>query len=239
MLLFMRSMTRALALLVVPFAAACGGESQPLGGSNAQAATAQAATAQARQAAGDYAAPRAGRIDAGYQLGSANAPVVVVEFSDFGCPYCGQFALRTFPELHREYIEAGLVRWRYIPVSFGFAGGALMGAAAECAGQAAGADGFWRAHDILYRHQTALRGPEALDRMLGFLADEGFDPDQLNACIREPATVATLEANNRVAEEWFVRGTPSFLVNGAPMSGALPTDFFRTILDTTLDPSGL
>jgi protein-disulfide isomerase len=229
----MRPMTRALALLVVPFAAACGGESQPLGGS-----TAQAATAQARQAA-DYDAPRAGRIDAGYQLGSPDAPVAVVEFSDFGCPYCGQFALGTFPDLHREYIDAGLVRWRYIPVSFGFAGGALMGAAAECAGQAEGADGFWRAHDVLYRHQTALRGPEALDRMLAFLAEEGFDREQLNACIREPATVATLEANNRVAEEWMVRGTPSFLVNGTPMSGALPSDFFRIILDTTLDPSGL
>jgi protein-disulfide isomerase len=230
----MRSMTRALAILALPLVAACGGESQPLGGGSAQAAT-----AQARQGAGDYAAPRAGRIEAGYQLGAPDAPVVVVEFSDFGCPYCGQFALGTFPDLHREYIEAGLVRWRYIPVSFGFAGGALMGAAAECAGRLEGADGFWRAHEALYRHQTALRGPEALERMLGFLDAVGLNPADINACIREPATAATLEANNRVAEEWFVRGTPSFLVNGAPMSGAMPTDFFRTILDTTLDPSGL
>jgi protein-disulfide isomerase len=198
--------------------------------------SAAVSTAQARQAVG----PRTVQaISVGYRLGSPDAPIAVVEFSDFGCPYCGRFAITTFPDLRREYLETGLVRWRYVPVSFGFAGGALMGAASECAGRQAGEDGFWRAHEVLYRHQGALRGEDALDRLLVWLAEEGLDADRLRACIRDPATAAALQANNRVAEEWFVRGTPTFLVNGAPMSGALPTDFFRKVLDTALDPSGL
>jgi len=185
------------------------------------------------------AAPHAGRVEVGYSLGSADAPVAVVEFSDFGCPYCGRFALSTLPELHRDYIEAGLVRWRYVPVSFGFAGGALMGAGAECAGRFGGDEGFWRAHEVLYRHQTALRGADAMERMLGYLSETGLDAERVEACIREPSTAAALEANNQAAQEWMVRGTPTFLVNGTPMSGALPTAFFRKVLDTALDPSGL
>jgi protein-disulfide isomerase len=227
-------LTRLLVLCLFPTLWACDSGSRS---SDAEAATLQRPTRTA--APGAPSLLHAGRIEVGYRVGAADAPVVVVEFSDFGCPYCGRFAVGTFPELYREYIEAGLVRWRYIPVSFGFAGGALMGAAAECAGRLGGDDGFWMAHDVLYRHQAALRGADALDRMLGWLAEEGLDPVQVQACIRDPATASALQANNRVAEEWLVRGTPTFLVNGVPMSGALPTDFFRKILDTALDPSGL
>jgi protein-disulfide isomerase len=223
-----------IALAVLPVLWACGDDARGV-----RNASAETASVQAQDRGAQAARPHAASIEVGFQLGAADAPVVVVEFSDFGCPYCGRFAIGTFPELHREYIDAGLVRWRYVPVSFGFAGGALMGAAAECAGSLAGDEGFWRAHDLLYRHQTALRGADALDRMLGWLAEAGFDRAQVDRCIRDPATAGALEANNLVAEEWFVRGTPTFLVNGTPMSGAMPTDFFRKVLDTALDPSGL
>jgi protein-disulfide isomerase len=224
---------RLVPLLVLPLAWACGNDGQSLGGSSAEAATVQG------QAASSYPAPDAGRLVVGYRLGSPNAPVAVVEFSDFGCPYCGQFARTTFPALQTRYVDAGLVRWRYVPVSFGFAGGAIMGAGAVCAAAQGGEDGFWKTHDILYRHQTALRGPDALGRMLDFMGEAGLDRGAMEACIRDPATAATLEENNRVAAEWFVRGTPTFLVNGTPMSGALPTEFFRKVLDTALNPAGL
>lgn len=221
------------ALFLAPSLLACGGDGASLGGAPAEAAVTQGRSRVTVDA------PHAGRVEVGYSVGSPNAPVAVVEFSDFGCPYCGRFAVSTFPDLHREYIEAGLVRWRYVPVSFGFAGGALMGAAAECAGRAGGDEGFWRAHEVLYRNQTALRGGDALERMVGWLAETGVDADRLQSCIREPGTAAAIEANNRAAQEWMVRGTPTFLVNGTPMSGALPIDFFRKVLDTALDPSGL
>lgn len=194
---------------------------------------------QAAQVRGASSPDAAVQMDAGYRLGADDAPVAVVEFSDFGCPFCGRFALSTFTELQREYIEPGLVRWRYVPVSFGFAGGAVMGAAAVCAARIDGEDAFWRAHDVLYRHQGGLRGADVFERTLHYLGEAGLDRERLGDCIRDPETAAVLEANNRLAEEWFVRGTPTFLVNGAPMSGALPTEFFRKVLDTALDPSGL
>jgi protein-disulfide isomerase len=178
-------------------------------------------------------------IDLGHTLGRPDAPIAVVEFSDFGCPYCARFARTTLPRIMQDYIDAGLVRWRYVPVIFGFAGGELMGAAAECAADQGGAEAFWRAHDLFYSRQTALRGEDARPRLLDWMAEQGLDRDRLDACIDAPATRERLQTHNLAAQGWFVRGTPSFVVNGVPMSGAMPYEFFRMVFATVLDPSGL
>lgn len=178
-------------------------------------------------------------VDVGYTLGHASAPVAVVEFSDFGCPYCARFATTTLPEIREEFIAAGTVRWRYVPVTFGFAGGELMGLAAECSAQLGGPETFWKVHDLFYERQVALRGENARERMLEWLPELGLDRDRLDACMRAPETRQTLDRNNEASAGWFVRGTPTFVVNGVPMSGAMPMDFFRKVFSTALDPSGL
>ena len=175
----------------------------------------------------------------GHTLGDPAAPVAVVEFSDFGCPYCARFARSTLPELQQEFIEAGLVRWRYVPVTFGFPGGQLMAAAAECAADQGGAPAFWRAHDLFYQRQVALRAEGARPRLLEWLSEEGLDRAELEACLDDPSIQERLNAHNAAAQQWFVRGTPTFVVNGVPMSGAMPTEFFRRVFRTVLDPSGL
>lgn len=182
---------------------------------------------------------RAAEIDFGYTMGRDDAPIAVVEFSDFGCPYCARFARATFPDVRSEYVEPGTIRWRYVPIVFGFPGGELMGAAAVCAANQGGEPMFWRVHDVLYERQTALRSPDARPRLLDWIAELGVDRGALDACIDAPETAATLEAHTRAAIEWYVRGTPTFLVNGVPMSGAAPMEFFRRVFDTMLDPSGL
>src|SRR5690606_28569884 len=55
----------------------------------------------------------------GYAAGPADAPLTVVEFSDFGCPYCARFALESYPQLEREFVEGGMVRWVYVPFVMG------------------------------------------------------------------------------------------------------------------------
>lgn len=223
----------ALALLAVSaLAAGCDVSDASANGAAADRLADQ--RAQAAAVAGEGAT-----VTAGYTLGSADAPVAVVEFSDFGCPYCARFARTTLPELRSDYVREGVVRWRYVPVTFGFRGGELMGAAAVCAGEMAGSEGFWRAHDLLYRNQTALRGEDARPRLLTYLAEMGLDRDRVDACLDDASTARILAENTRLAQEWFIGGTPSFVVNGVPMSGALPTEFFRKVFATVLDPSGL
>lgn len=178
-------------------------------------------------------------VDIGHTKGDPDAPIAVVEFSDFGCPYCARFARTTLPEIQRDFIDEGLVRWRYVPVTFGFAGGELMGAAAECAARQGGSHAFWEVHDLFYARQVALRGGDARPRLLDWLAELGLDRAELDVCIDDPATHALLERHNQESQRWFVRGTPTFIVNGVPMSGALPIDFFRQVFATMLDPSGI
>lgn len=181
----------------------------------------------------------AASIRVGHTMGDAGAPIAVVEFSDFGCPYCARFARGTLPRIRHELIDEGVVRWRYVPVTFGFAGGQVMGAAAACAAEQGGTDAFWRVHDLFYARQVALRGEDARARILDWLAELGLDPTTLDRCIDAPSTRALLDRHNEIAREWYVRGTPTFLVNGVPMSGALPFDYFRRVFGTVLDPSGL
>lgn len=182
---------------------------------------------------------RAASISLGFTMGDPDAPIAVVEFSDFGCPYCARFARATFPTVVREYIEEGIVRWRYIPVVFGFPGGQLMGAAAVCVADQGGEQAFWRVHDLFYTRQQALRADNARPSLLDWVAELGIDREELDACIDAPATTEVLRRHTEASRQWFVRGTPTFVVNGVPMSGAAPTDFFRKVFDTVLDPSGL
>jgi protein-disulfide isomerase len=174
-----------------------------------------------------------------YRLGHPDAPVAVVEFSDFGCPYCARFARNTMPALRDEYVARGRVRWRYVPVVMGFPGGDLMGAAAVCTAQLHGRDAFWRVHDIFYERQASVRSAQARPLVLGWLAELGLDRTALDRCMDAPETLARLNANNQEAVRWNIGGTPTFVINGVPMSGAYPTAFFRQILDTVLDPSNL
>lgn len=177
--------------------------------------------------------------DVGHVLGDPDAPVAVVEFSDFGCPYCARFARATLPQIRDELIDEGLVRWRYVPVTFGFAGGDVMGAAAECAAREGGSDTFWEVHDLFYSRQVALQGPDARARILDWLTELDLDRDAIDRCMDAPSTRALLTRHNQVAQEWYVRGTPTFLINGVPMSGAMPIEFFRKVFATALEPSGL
>ena len=182
---------------------------------------------------------QAAAVDAGFTRGDPDAEIMVVEFSDFGCPYCARFARATFPTIEAEYIETGTMHWRYVPVVFGFPGGGLMGAAALCAADLGGEDLFWRVHDLFYARQQVLRSETARPRLLEWVAELGVDRDALDRCIDDPATTERLRRNSEVARSWFARGTPTFVVNGVPMSGAMPIQFFRRVFDTVLDPSGL
>ncbi len=175
----------------------------------------------------------------GHRVGRADAPIVVVEFSDFGCPYCARFARTTFPELRDDVVKSGMVRWRYVPVTFGFPGGRLMAAAAECAAEIGGEQAFWRMHDMLYRNQPLFREDDGPARLLAKVDSLGLERRRMETCLQSPTVAGRLQANNLAAQEWLVRGTPTFIINGVPTSGAMPTAFFHKMFSTLLDPGSL
>jgi protein-disulfide isomerase len=164
----------------------------------------------------------------GYTLGAADAPVQVYEFSDFGCPFCGMFARSTFPGLREEFVATGKVRWTYVPVTFGFPGGRDGARAAECAAEQGK---FWEMHDLLYENQNEWKGSRSPERLAGSYAGKlGLDRGRFDSCYRDDRGAARTALHNRAAEGLRVRATPSFLVNGRLVEGALPAEQFRQLL---------
>lgn len=166
--------------------------------------------------------------DVGYVRGSADAPVVVVEFVDMGCDQCRVFALETLAELWPEYGETGRVLWRVVPFAIGQPNGREGARAAECA---ADQDAFWSMHDVLFEEQREWFLKMRPQRQFYRYAERlGLDVDAFRECYRSKRTDGRTEANGRAAREAGVRATPTFLVNGTMVLGALPPDRFRALL---------
>src|SRR5918999_2513640 len=127
--------------------------------------------------------------------GSAKAPVTVYEMSDFQCPYCRQFALETFPQLEREYIRTGKVRWIFInfPLTSIHQ---HASAAAEVALCAARQQGFWRVHDLLFEHHQTWAPRKEAGPFFVSLADSArLSKTDLLECLQSPETQKSVRAD--------------------------------------------
>lgn len=165
----------------------------------------------------------------GYDEGDPTAPIVVVNFSDFGCPYCGTYARETHPALAREYIATGKVFFKYVPFVMGmFPNGDKAARAAECA---ADQGKFAAMHDRLYEEQRAWkRGGEPAQVFAQAATAIALDRPAFDACMRDgKVDVRTAVANDR-AMRLNIRATPTFFVDGHQVEGALPLPQFRQLL---------
>jgi protein-disulfide isomerase len=164
--------------------------------------------------------------------GSASAPVTVYEMSDFQCPYCRQFALETFPQLDREYIATGKVRWVFInfPLTSIHAHAAAAAQVALCA---ASQKGFWRMHDLLFRNQERWAPQEEPGPFFLSLADSAkLSRPTMLACLKAPETLDAVKADAEGAARSGAGSTPTFYIEGGLLEGALPVKVFRQVLDS-------
>ncbi|KIZ14030.1 DsbA family protein [Streptomyces natalensis] len=179
----------------------------------------------AQQKAFDDLARRASRREAGDPLavGRKDAPVVLVEYADYQCSFCGRFARETQPELIKKFVDAGTLRIEFRNFT-------LFGDASERAARASWAAGrqgrFWQLHDALYA--TTRKGDALAEGKLVDLARQSGVPD-LEKFRTDMSSAAAKRALKRDQDEGYqigVQSTPSFLINGRPVSGAQPTDVF-------------
>jgi len=173
--------------------------------------------------------------DLGYTVGPPDAPIQVIEFSDFGCGYCRRFHVNTYPTLYEEYVESGEVAWKYIPFVLGiFPNGEEAAIAGECVLRH-GRSSFPEFRDRLFEEQGEWRDSDDPSSFFVEVASEaGVDAGPMRRCVREEGTAEQVQANNAVGRRIGLRGTPSFLINGFPLHGAQPLDIFRTIFDDML-----
>ncbi|MFP4233907.1 MAG: DsbA family protein [Nitriliruptoraceae bacterium] len=169
-------------------------------------------------------------------LGDADAPVVMVQWADFFCPFCGVFARDTEPELIERYVDTGLLRieWRDLP----FQGEEALLAAVG--GQAAAQqDAFWAYHEAMFAADLR-RGDDRFGRdyLLEVAADLDLDVEAFDAALDDDELRAAVQSDALVAETLGITGTPAFLVEGRPVVGAQPLEVFVNLVENAIVEAG-
>jgi protein-disulfide isomerase len=164
--------------------------------------------------------------------GVETAPITVYEMSDFQCPYCRRFALNTFPELDRDYVATGKVRWIFInyPLTMIHPNAAVAAEVAMCAARAGK---FWEVHDLLFRNQSTWAPLTEPGAFFLTLADSVAIPaEPFRKCLTDRATLQEIASDAKGASQSGASSTPSFYIEGGLLPGAQPVEVFRQILDS-------
>lgn len=174
-------------------------------------------------------------------LGDPSAPVTIVEYGDFKCPFCARFFAETEPQLLSEYIDAGKVRfvWRDFPNID--AESRTAAAAARCAGHQ---DRFWQYHDALYDfiwnnfygQGINVEGQSAYEGHYVELARQagGLDAAAFRSCLDSGDGLQAVDESRDRGVAEGVSGTPTFFINGEKVVGAQPFEVFAQLIDQEL-----
>ena len=162
-------------------------------------------------------------------LGSATAPVWIVEFSDFQCGYCRKFWQDTLPRLKESYIEKGTVRFTYRHFAVLGKPSEQAALAAECAAEQ---KRFWLYHDKLFENQGRVLFTESHFKRIA--AGIGLGSDRFDACLGTGRYKEKIERESATAAYLGGQGTPLFFVNQRLLPGAQPYSLFQKIIDEEL-----
>ncbi len=157
-------------------------------------------------------------------LGPEDAPITIVEFSDFRCPYCARFHAQTLYPLFDLYEGQIRLVYRDFPV----VGGEQAAMAAECADDQGV---FWDYHDLLFENQQALSSVDALVELASGL---DIDMTAFQSCVEARTYASEVSSDYADGLSYGVRGTPAFFINGRPIVGAQPLPAFQQVIDEIL-----
>ena len=173
-------------------------------------------------------------------LGDPNAPVVIEEYSDFGCSHCADFALGTKKLIEQEYIESGQVYLVFHSVG-GLLGSPATLQAAEGAYCAGDQDAFWLFHDIIFANQVALfqnRTADISGTLVQFAEILELNPDQFETCLTERKYKELAAQDETSARQKGIDGTPTFIINNVELIGNQPFEIFQQVIEEELVKAG-
>ncbi len=158
--------------------------------------------------------------------GDPKAPVVIVEFSDFQCPYC-QSVEPTLKKLLGKYEGRVSLAYRDLPLRDIHPQAELAAEASHCAGEQGK---FWEYHDLLFANQNKLDRPG----LVGLAHDLKLDEKQFDSCLSSGKYTAQIEQDRQLGLRAGVAGTPGFFINGNLLSGNQPQDAFEKLIQAEL-----
>ena len=168
--------------------------------------------------------------------GKADAPLTLVEFTDYQCPFCRRFHEQSYPQLRAEYIETGKLRYVVRDLPLPFHGDARLAAkAAHCAGEQ---DKYWEMHHAMFSGSAGLKQPS----LLKYADTIGADRGAMEACLESDRYESDISRDIADANAASVSGTPSFVlgrttdnvVEGIVIRGARPYSAFKSEIDRLL-----
>jgi protein-disulfide isomerase len=169
------------------------------------------------------------QIDGAPVRGNPSAPITVVEFSDFHCPYCKRVQ-PTLMELLNRYPDKVRIVYMDLPIDSLHPQAARASEAARCARDQGK---FWEYHDRIY-----AGGPDTTPEYLRKMAAEvGLDVGAFEQCLASGKHKEGIQADLQQASRLGLNGTPAFFVNGRPLSGAQPIEAFVQLIDEELQPT--
>ncbi len=186
-----------------------------------------AAVPQAADAPAAAAAPRDIPTDGFPSEGPDDAPIVIVEFSDFQCPFCTKWHNETYLPLMEEYPDQIKLVYRNFPLTSIHPDAYLSAEAAMCAGDQ---DRYWDYHEALFESVYGLNS----DALKQYAEDLGLEMTSFTVCLNEHEYKDFVRADMEYAMSIGVQSTPTFYVNGILIVGAQPVQVFRSVIDDEL-----
>jgi protein-disulfide isomerase len=171
--------------------------------------------------------------------GKSDAPVTIIEFSDYQCPFCRKFWTDTYPQLKKNYIDTGKVKlvFRDFPLSF-HPMAEPSARAAECVREKGGDAAYWKFHDKMFSEQNKLDGGTVKSTITYTESDLknwakaiGYD---IASCLDSGKYADEVAQDMVDGQSYGVSGTPAFFVNGQLLSGALPYAQFQQAIEAAL-----
>lgn len=165
----------------------------------------------------------------GPSLGKDDAPITIIEFSDYECPFCSRAVQSILPLLKKEYIETGKVRFVYrdFPLTNIHPNAEISALAARCAGDQ---NKYWDMHDKIFSDQEKI----SADDLKAKAKDLKLNTDEFNKCLDSKKHEAAMRKDFIDGVAAGVTGTPTFFVNGKPIVGAVPFTQLKAAIDAAL-----
>ena len=161
--------------------------------------------------------------------GDENAPVTIIEWSDYECPFCARFYSETETLIDEQYVKTGKVKFVYRDFPLGFHANAQKAAeAAECAGEQGK---YWEMHDLIFEQgvQGGVTGFKQYAKQLS------LDTAKFDDCLDSGAMAGEIQQDMADGAAVGIQGTPGFIVNGKLVSGAQPFAVFKQVIDAELN----
>lgn len=202
-------------------------------------------TQQAPQAAvPEDSGPIKVSIDDDPVLGDENAPVALIDFSDYECPFCKRHFDQTYQDLKKDYIDTGKVKmvFRDLPLSFHDPMATKEAIAANCAREQGGDAAYYKYHDEIFKRTKSNGNGLAVDDLYTIASDLALNSGNFKTCLDSEKYKAEVQKDLADAEKAGASGTPTFFIGkstgteieGTKLVGAQPYSAFKTIIDQQL-----